>query len=267
MDFKALQEMLDLQEADVIDKLQKGVGDAKEKHEQAIQDAEEKRQKAVQDATQKFKKDVGKVADVVKAKTIDKNANVEYTNKFLDNFFSKFPQFGANDAVDDIIDKFPDKPSLHSVFTTFKNVGVRLEALRVGFNKSLLASHKVSQEQITKYNQQARVMAGANAPSPPAALVRFVKNEAKFFKRMINVNDKGELNETDFKELLQLKIKQTAPERVPDAAQALNLLFGYMTSEFKQHAQAIKEAAETLKGELQKTKQAVKAQVEDTPKD
>lgn len=259
MTLKALQEMLELSEADVIDKLQKGVGDAKEKAQKAVDDAKAKAAKAVEDAKDKFKKDVKKVEAEVSPKKVDKNATVEYTSKFLDNFFTDFPRFGSNDDVSDIVDAFPDKAALHAAFTAFKNIAARLERLRVGFNKSLLASGKVSSTQIAKFNQQARVMAGANSPSPPAALVRFVKNEAKFFKRMININDKSEVNDSDFKELLQLKIKQTAPERVPDAAQALNLLFGYMTSEFKKHSLAIKEAAATLDTEIKKTKQAVKA--------
>jgi len=259
MTLKALQEMIDLNEADVIDKLQKGVGDAKDKAQKAVDDAKAKAAKAVANAKDKFKKDIEKVGAEASPKKVDKNATVEYTSKFLSNFFSEFPRFGSNDDVGDIIDAFPDKAALHSVFTAFKNISVRLESLRTGMNKSLLASGKVSSEQISKFNQQARVMAGANSPAPPAALVRFVKNESKFFQRMININDRAEVNDADFKELLQLKIKQTAAERVPDAAQALNMLFGYMTAEFKKHSLAIKDAAATLDVELKKTQKAMKA--------
>jgi len=262
MTLKALQEMLDLSEADVIGNFKKGYADAKEKAEKAIDDAEEKRQKAIKDAAQKFKKDVGKVeADVEEPKKIDKNASVEYTNKFLDNFFSKFPSFDTNDEPQDILDVFPDKASLHAAFTAFKKLATRLEALRVGFNKSLISSGKVAGSQMAKYNQQARVMGGANAPSPPAALVRFVKNEAKFFKRIVAVNDKAELKDSDFKELLALKIKQTAPERVPDAAQALNMLLAYLTAEVKQHSLAIKEAAATLDREIKTTRKVTKPEI------
>ncbi len=261
-ELKTLQEMLELNEADVIDNFKKGYSNAKEKAEKAIDDAEEKRQKAVKDAADKFKKDVGKVEDEVKPPAkIDKNATVEYTNKFLDNFFTKFPQFEINDDARDILEKFPDKASLHSAFTAFKKLATRLETLRIGFNKSLVKSNKVTSDQAAKYNQQARVMGGARAPAPPAALVRFVKNEAKFFKRIVNVDDKSELKDSDFKELLALKIKQTAPERVPDAAQALNMLLGYMTGEIKNHADAIKQAAETLDREIKTTREVAKPEI------
>lgn len=262
MTLKALQEMLDLNEADPIGSFKKGYVDAKEKAEKAVEDAEEKRQKAIRDAKQKFSKDVEKVeAEVEPPKKVDKNATVEYTNKFLDNFFSQFPSFETNDDPQTILEKFPDKASLHAVFTAFKKLATRLEALRAGFNRSLVNSGKVSSAQIAKYNQQARVMAGANAPSPPAALVRFVKNESKFFKRIVAVDDKAELKDGDFKELLALKIKQTAPDRVPDAAQALNMLFGYMTSEVKNHSLAVKEAAATLDREIKTTRQAAKPDI------
>lgn len=262
MTFKALQEMLDLSEADVIDNFKKGYSAAKEKAEKAIDAAEEKRQKAVKDAAEKFKKDVGKVEDDVKPTTkVDKNATVEYTNKFLDEFFTKFPGFETNDDPSDILETFPDKASLHSVFTAFKKLAIRLEALRTGFNKSLLKSDKVTSEQVAKYNQQARIMGGARRPAPPAALVRFVKNEAKFFKRIVAVDDKAELKDSDFKELLALKIKQTSPERVPDAAQALNMLFSYMASEVKEHSLAIKGAAETLDREIKTTRQSTKPEI------
>lgn len=274
MELKTLQEMIELNEADVIDSFKKGYTDAKdkvekiaadaeEKRQKAILDAEEKRLKTIADAKQKFKKDVSKVEADVKPKKVDPNAPIEYANKFLDKFFTKFPQYGSDDDAQDILTAFPDRASLHAVFTTFKKTAVKLEALRNGFNKGLLASGKISSEQLTKYNQQARVMAGAKAPSPPPALVRFVKNESKFFKRMVNVNDSGELNVADFKELLQLKIKQTAVERVPDAAQALNMLFGYMTSEFKKHSIVIKDTADNLVKEIRNTRKEVKPEIED----
>lgn len=262
MTLKALQEMLELSEADVIDNFKSGYSNAKEKAEKAVQDAEEKRQKAVNDAKKKFKTDVKKVEDDVKApKKVDKNATVEYTNKFLDSFFTQFPSFETNDDPRDVLEKFSDKPSLHAVFTAFKGLAIRLEALRVGFNKSLVSSGKITSQQAAKYNQQARVMGGARAPTPPAALVRFVKNESKFFKRIVNVDDQAKLKDSDFKELLALKIKQTSPDRVPDAAQALNMLFGYMVAEVKQHSLAIKAAAETLDREIKTTRKTAKPDI------
>lgn len=263
MELRALREMIDLSEADVIDDFKKGYVSAKEKAEKAVEDADAKRDKAVADAAQKFKKDAAKVEDKVKPPAkVDKNATVEYTNKFLDSFFGQFPSFETNDAPADILATFPDKASLHAVFTAFKKLSTRLEALRVGFNKSLVSSGKVASSQIAKYNQQARVMGGARAPAPPAALVRFVKTESKFFKRIVAVDDKAELKDGDFKDLLALKIKQTAPERVPDAAQALNMLFSYMSAEVRQHAEAIKAAASTLDREVKATRERAKPELE-----
>ena len=88
----------------------------------------------------------------------------------------------------------------------------------------------------------------------PPALIKFVRSEAKFFKRLLKVDDDFRLDAEEFKSLLGLKIKQTDASRVSDAAQALNMLFIYAADEFSSHARVIAAAGRTMDDETTATK-------------
>lgn len=271
MTLKALQEMIELNEAPMpgaglVASFKKGFNDTKNAHDTRsaeIDKAANKAAKAAADvekakaATEKAKLAADKAKEVAKKRTdaakkmqkVDLEAIHDDVAEFLDNFFTQFPSYnGVEDSggANDLAEKYSDKASLHALFTAYKNVAARVESLRSGMNASLRARKKISADQLTKFNHQARVFAGSNAPPTPAALISFVKKEAAFFKRMIRITNTGELDEVDFKQILTLKMNQTDTARIPDAAQALNMLFGFMTSVFSAHARAIAEAAKVL---------------------
>lgn len=225
MTLKVLKEMLELTEDDLVARFKGGYNDAKSRTEKAKGEIEKR----------------DKDAKETKAK-VDKQAVADQIAQYLENFFTKFPNFGGAGGSEDIIEKYPDRETREVAINAFQALSARIEKLRQGFNKSLVASGKLQPTNVQKLDQLAKMMMGASAPAPPQQLVRFVKHEANFFKRLVRIKDNMELNDGDFKQLLQLKLKQTAAERVPDAAKALNLLFGYMHSAFLAHARSIAEA-------------------------
>lgn len=261
MEFKHLQEMLGLNEADniVISNFKKGWNDSKAAHG--------KLQKAI-DAKGKEVPDDEPTTDEPDPATPPKEPAQQKPVKFnpqditddlteyLDQFFTKFPNFGEGGA-EDILQKHPEKQARDLAVNAFRTLATRIDQLRVGFNKSLVSSGLVQLDQAVKFNQNAKKMMAADAPSPPQSLVKFVKKEARFFKRLVKLKDNAQLDDSDFKQLLALKIKQTETSRVPDAAMALNLLFGYMASEFKAHAKVIETAA--AKGDAEDRKARIAA--------
>lgn len=247
MEFKHLQEMLGLNEADniVIRGLKNGWNDAKKAHGN-LQKAIDAKGKEVPDdePTTDEPDPATPPKEPAQQKPVKFNPQdiTDDLTEYLDQFFTKFPNFGEGGA-EDILQKHPEKQARDIAANAFRTLATRIDQLRVGFNKSLVSSGLVQLDQAVKFNQNAKKMMAADAPSPPQSLVKFVKKEARFFKRLVKLKDNAQLDDSDFKQLLALKIKQTETSRVPDAAMALNLLFGYMASEFKAHAKVIETAA------------------------
>ena len=248
MILQALQEMLELNEAEagsLVAKFKQGYNNQKNRHAEAeakikaaYGEAEAKLKSAKVEAEQKAKRAKQEAADKAK---IQPQEIADDISQWLEDFFSKFPNLGGSDGGKELALRYPSPEGREVTAAAFKALANRVEQLRVKFNESLVRQKLVLPKQISKFNRQARAMMGADAPSPPAQLIKFVKSEAKFFKGLVRVKNNAELNDEDFKEILSLKIKQTATERVPDAAQALNMLFGYMVSEFTKHARAIQK--------------------------
>lgn len=250
----ALQEMLELNEANGAG-LASAFMSGKKEAEAKIKSDENEAEKAENERQAGVKKTAAQIAAQTKAankaaeddynqnqarqKELSKQALADDINQYLDDFFTRFPHYDASNASNDLLSKYPTDEARQEVMAAYNALAARVEKLRVGFNRSLVNANKVTQAKMKKFDQQAKQMAGANAPPPPTALVRFVKKEATFFKRLIRVKNNAELNDNDFKELLELKIKQTDSGRISDAAHALNLLFGYMISEFNEHARDV----------------------------
>ena len=170
-------------------------------------------------------------------------------DQYVADFFDSFPLNKAGGA-DAILKKYPTREAAKEAFNAFKGLSDRLDGLRKGMNNSLIAAGKLTREQQRRYEQQAaRMTAGTGDIAVPKSLITFVRTESKFFKRLIRVDDDYKLEDEDFKDLLALKMKQTAPERVPDAAQALNMLFAYIAHNFRGHARTIASVGRTLDNE------------------
>ena len=257
MALTALQEMLQLDEkfgSGLVDAFNSGKNAAKSemgrrqaKNDRAADKADRATKKAARDiadniaTANKNAEDDFKKAQVEK-KQLTSQELADDINQYLDDFFTKFPHYDASNSATALLDRYPSPESHQEIIDAYKALATRVEKLRQGFNKSLVDAGKVKLANIRKYDQQAKQMMGANPPAPPAPLVRFVKAESVFFKRLIRVKANAELNDTDFRNLLALKIKQTDTGRVGDAAQALNILFGYLVSDFNKHAGEVSNA-------------------------
>ena len=165
---------------------------------------------------------------------------------FVKDFFDKFPFYGGPGGAEDILTKYQTREAALAAFKAFKGLSDRVDQLRKGFNTSLAASGKVTQDQTRRYEARGNEFIGPSAKPLPKDFVNFVKSESKFFKRLIQVNDDFNLDDISFKELMQLKIKQTDPTRVPDAAEYLNMLLLYTADEFRGHAKTIAEVGRTM---------------------
>ncbi|WP_407307858.1 hypothetical protein [Acinetobacter sp.] len=215
MNLPLLQEMLELNEAGIIDSIKGGYSRTKaglEKVQQKVQDMDER-----------------DLADDM--------------NHWLTDFFTKFPNINGSGGSADMLTRYPTKKSRDAAEAAYRALSKRVDELRIGFNNSLIKANLVTRDKIKKYDQQAKAQMGANPRPPAGALIKFVRTEARFFQRLIRIKDNAKLNDGDFKELLAMRIKATAPDRNGDAAQACNILFGYMMARLNDHAEVIDKAS------------------------
>lgn len=257
-----------------LSKIQDERKEAENERKQAERDAQKKQSEAEKAAVQavkaekkikpKVEKEAKKSASAIAAEHKLKTAEAmqelrDDIDEFLKNFFDRFPFHGGAGGSEDIIDKFRTKEAADEAIKIYTGLASRIDSLTVGFNKALLDQGKVSADQVLRYKQQAARMVNSDAgPAIPPALIKFVRSESKFFRRLIRVDNKFQLDAGDFKELLGLKIKQTDGARVPDAAQALTLLFTYMSEEFRGHARVISQAAVALDDESTAARKAAR---------
>lgn len=235
---KLLQEMLELNEAGakgLIDKVKSGY---------------RRTQKNIRDIENTLKRD-----DEDNQK-VNMQAVADDVNEFIAQYFTTFPNYDARFSPEEITRIYPSKEIRQVAAKAFSDLADRIEQLRVGFNRSMVSASLVSSTKIRAYDQQAKQAMGANGSAPPAPLIRFVRNESTFFKRLIKVKANLKLNDVDFKELLQLKMKQTNSTRKGDAAQALNLLFGHMISDFRKYTRVIEDAIDDDENEERRQRMA-----------
>lgn len=166
--------------------------------------------------------------------------------KFVAEFFDKFPNQGGAGGAEDLLKVYTTRAAVLEGFKAFNALSKRITSLRSSFNSSLVQSGKVTRVQMTKYQQDVDKIMASVDPTLPPALINFVKKENTFFKRLVKVDNDFQLDDSHFKELLSAKIKLTAEPRVPDATQAMNLLLAYMAEEFAGHARVIADAGSKL---------------------
>ena len=164
---------------------------------------------------------------------------------YIEKFFSSFP-LKDDDDVQAIMEKYPTLEAAKEAFNSFMGIGKRLKELRDGFNKSIIKAKKMRGEAVNRIDRTAKMHVGAGAKSLPTDVIRFVKGESKFFKRLVQVTDDFKLDDAQFKELMGLKINQTDPVNVPKAAEYLNILFLYAAEQFERHAGIIRVAGKNL---------------------
>lgn len=225
MTFRVLSELLELNEAPslagvkgIVSDIKAGYQDAKQRYERATEKAE----KAKATAEKKLNKEQ---LDAVKA----------LTENFIDEFFDSFPNFGSERGPEHIKRHIHTRDQALAAFTTFKKLGDELEKLLNAMNSSLKGSKKMDGK-LDKYIADGKRFAETE---PPAELIRFVQAESSFFKRLIRIDDKFEIDKADFKDLLKRKMDRTDASRFPDAAHALNILLAYMVAEIRGYARQI----------------------------
>jgi hypothetical protein len=229
--------------------------EAEQKAKQAQDEAERKAKAAVKaedDIKKKAETEAEKAAKAAAADHKVKSAEAiaelhDDIETFVANFFERFPYQGGGGGAEDMLDKYKTREAALAAFKAYRDISTRLEKLREGFNKSLVAAGKVTKEQIGKYESAANKI--RRTGEVPSALTKFVRAESVFFKRLMKVNDDFKIDDLDFKSMLSLKIKQTDPARVPDAAQALNMLFAYASDEFAGKAKTIAAAGRAMDDE------------------
>ena len=233
--------------------------DRKEQEREAAKkhkEAERAAQKAV-DAEEKIKDKAAKAAvAAIKSSAADHKASTveaeqelrDNLEKFTEAMITSFPFDGAMSA-EDVLNKFPTREACVTAFKAYRGISDRLDQLITGMNRSLISTNKVRDEQIKRYLVQSQRMLKGGNPAVPGALVRFVKTEAKFLRQLIKIDDDLKLDDNEFKDRLAVKMNQTDAARIPDAAQALNLLFGYVSAKYRQTARTIAEVGRNLDDE------------------
>lgn len=247
MSFQTLLELLKLSEAPtlagikgIVKDIKVGYTSAKQRHEKASAEAKKVREKAEADA-KKSKAELLKTLnkeqlDQVRALTLD----------FLNEFFEQFPNYGSAKGPETIAQHLHTRGQALAAFNIFKDLSARLDKLKVDLNKKIGETGKVATAQVKKFAADGERLADT---APPAALQDFVRKEARFFKRLVQVDDKFDLKSADFKQLLSMKLNATDAHRVPDAVQALNILLSYMVEELHGYAKLIGDVGRKLPDE------------------
>ena len=276
-----LQELLNLTEDDEditsgVKKLagaaKAGYDDAKKRRKDAEAEAKskqaeaEKKAKEAVNAENKIKK-----AAEAEAKKAAKSAAADHKVKsaeglsnlrkdledFTTQFFERFPYDIDQGQHEKFLSMYPTREVALTSFKAFRDFAKRLDQLLNAMNKALLDRGKITKEQASDYHNLAEdAKDGKVAPSK--ALIQFARGEAKFFKRLITVTDDFKLDDADFKQLLALKMNQTNAERVPDAAEALNRLLGFMIGKLNARARIIADIGRTLDDEKTTTAKATR---------
>ena len=247
----ALQEMLELNEAGIVASFRAGYADAKHRHDHVARTlrADDRASRGTRTSDEQTDDDAPASPRTPAPRAKSKEEILQDVSddmtQFIQDFFKKFPNARADNGTSAaIIQNYPSKEAREAAAKAYRALSVRVKELRVGFNKSLVKSNMISLQQATNFAEAAKRTAGAASPTPHRQLIKFVRKESAFFIRLVRVNGNGQLLDNDFKQLLALKVRQTDPSRVPDAAQALNLLFGYMEYTFKEHAKVIEKAVD-----------------------
>jgi molecular chaperone GrpE (heat shock protein) len=272
--FKNLSGLLNLNEEDGItagigkslDGIKKGHKSAMDRHKSAIDKRKEveKEIEKKQAAAEKAAKDAVNAEKKITAKT-EKEAELaalaaqaehqlksaesmkelrSNLNTYLTQFFDQYPLTQGKDKIlgsaDDIIDKYPTREAAAEALKIYGGLADRLESLIKGFNTALVQQNKIPKRKVDQYYRQA-MRTKREDPVIPGPLVSFVRKEAKFFKRLIRIDDNFKLDAEDFKDLLSAKMKMTPAERTGDAAQALNLLFFHLAGQLQQQKTKIQD--------------------------
>lgn len=211
---------------------------AKDEAEKKIKDAKKRADDAKKYAEKEAKEAAASAEEEHKLKSAESMAALkDDLDDFVDAFFTTFP-FKDEEAVEKIMEKYPTLEAAKEAFLAFKGFSTRIEELRKGFNSSLVKRKKLSAEAVRKHAAAARMYADGEK-NFDADFISFVKREAKFFKNLVRVTDDFKLDDEQFKELMALKMNQTDPARIGDAARYLNILFVYASARFLKHAQVI----------------------------
>jgi len=269
---EGIKEGLNEDEHDQAERAKERKKDAEDKRKEAEREAEQKQREAeaaAKKAVDAEKKIQGKAEKEAEASA--KAAGAEHKAKsaeaistlkkdletFVGDFFDRFPS-GANEHESaNFMAKYPTREAALAAFKAFRDISKRLDQLLAAMNKALRDRNKITAEQLSKYQDLAD-LAKAGKLQVSRNLIQFARDEAKFFKRLLTITDDNKLHDDDFKQLLALKMNQTNPARIPDAAEALNRLLGSMIAKLNARAKAIADIGRTLDDENVTTKKATR---------
>ncbi len=232
MTYRILSELLALREVGVIDAFKAGYQDAKQRREKV----DAKYKKIEDDRVVANKKLATKLSkeqlDLVKQTTI----------AYLEKFFDDFPFTESTSAIQQ---QLKTRAQAVASYNIFKGLTRQLTEMVGQMNQAALAQKTISRDQLNKATTIAKKYEVPGA-RPPAEITKFARNEARFFKRLIVLDQDFQLNEPTFKQLLSQKIKVTELHRQHDAIAALNILLTFMTAELNSHATDIAEVGRRL---------------------
>lgn len=247
MSFRTLLELLELNEAptlagvkSIVKTIHAGYKETKERHEKATATAK----KAREEAEAALKKSKAELLKTLNKEQTDQVRTL--TTEFLTEFFEQFPNYGTTRGPETIAQHLHTRGQALVAFNIFKDLSTRVEKMRDDLNRKIVETGKVTAAQVKKFVADGERLADTE---PPAKLQEFVRKEARFFKRLVQVDDKFDLKATDFKQLLSMKINATDAHRVPDAVQALNILLSYMAEELRGYAKLIGDVGRKLPDE------------------
>ena len=81
---------------------------------------------------------------------------------------------------------------------------------------------------------------------PNQRTIQFARQEAAFFKRLVQVDNEFEVDNQNFSSLLNSKMRITSPERKAEAVKELNQLLSYMRGAIYEYAKDIADKAAEL---------------------
>jgi hypothetical protein len=180
---------------------------------------------------------------------------------FVSAFFTAFPKM-QDDNVTSLLVKYPTLDAAKVAYKAFLGIGNRLEALRNGFNVSI-GKKRVQKDTVRRWQRAATDYVKSKKSDPN--FNQFVRNEARFFKRLVTVRDDFQLDDAKFKELLAMKINQTDPTRIIDAGEYVNQVLMMASIAFLNHAKIILAVGENLSDEKAEAEKTARAAGQETP--
>lgn len=183
----------------------------------------------------------------------EKNDVLDDLHVYVDNFFKDFPNYGEGGA-EYFLKTYPQQAARDIAEDAFKKLAKQIDALRVGFNKSLVSGGRLDGSQIKDAEKAAKKQMTDSAPPLDQSFIDFVKRESAFFRKLIKIKGDGVIDESTFAALLGKKVANTGANRIMDATTAINILLGYMSAEFTANADHMAKAREAGEDEARQNR-------------